>query len=56
MSKGLCNMTKEERKAAIDSRLRINAGGLGTISAKEAVEREIEKSKRSITEALKKSE
>jgi len=56
MSKGLRNMTKEERKAAIDRRLRINAGGLGTIAAIEANRREIEKSKHSISEELKKLE
>ena len=37
MSKGLCNMSKEERKQAIDRRIRINAGGLGTIAAQEGL-------------------
>ena len=52
MSKGLCNMSKEERKQAIDRRIRINAGGLGTIAAQEGLKHEIEKSKRSIVESL----
>lgn len=36
MSQGLSQMNNKERRAAIERRLRVDAGGLGTLAAKDA--------------------
>lgn len=51
MSKGLSQMSRTERSAAIARRIRVDAGGLGTLAAQDAV-RKIEKGIKEVVDAL----
>ena len=39
MSKGIRNYPEQERRQVIDRRIQINAGGLGTLAAKDALKK-----------------
>ena len=52
MSKGLRNMTKEERKEAIIRRVNSQIKGLGYWGACDAQKREMEKSKKEMNDSL----
>ena len=48
MSKGLCQMPEKDRDQAIQRRIRKNTGGLGYLSAKDAVSKRINKAKKEV--------